>query len=473
MRSFRARLTAWHVLSLAVIILALGAFVTLRLRDDLTQRVDRTLGAGTLVLQRAFVKEGPQEFRQTSSEVIESLPYEPAASQLVDPSGHVTAFRGTDGRRSLVDAAQRRAAFADRRLLFTREVAGKTFRVLARGIDTKRGRYVLVIGQSMESVEDSVSSLLTQLAIGAVGALALAGLAGWWLARRALRPVAEMTAAADRITVDSLGERVRQPESSDELGRLAATLNRMLDRVEQGVEDKRRLVADASHELRTPLAVMRSELDVSLREDELSGGSRAVLESAREEVDRMTRIVENLLTLARVDEGRLRVMRRPIDLDEVLTGAVEPLRGVADAGGVELALSDGEVAARGDPELLRQVVSNLVDNAIKYGGEGGRVEVAAWSRDGEAGVTVADSGPGIPAEARERVFDRFYRADAARGREGGSGLGLAICAEIVRAHGGRIWVEEGPGGGSTFSFALRAADTAPAAAGLSRAAPRR
>jgi heavy metal sensor kinase len=345
------------------------------------------------------------------------------------------------------------------RLLIERNLGSKPFRILAREIDTRRGNYVLVVAQSLQSVNASVSSLISQLVIGGVGALLAAGLGGWWLARRALRPVARMTEAADRITVDRMSERVAEPSSADELGRLAATLNRMLDRVERGVEDKRRLVADASHELRTPLAVMRSELDVSLREDALGSEARAVLESAREEVDRMTRIVENLLTLARVDEGRLRVMRRPIDLNEVLTGAVEPLRGVADAGGVELARSDGEVAASGDPELLRQVVSNLVDNAIKYGGEGGRVEVAAWSRDGESGVTVADSGPGIPAEARERVFDRFYRMDAARGREGGSGLGLAICEEIVRAHGGRIWVESVETG-SAFSFAVPAGRSA-------------
>jgi signal transduction histidine kinase len=268
-----------------------------------------------------------------------------------------------------------------------------------------------------------------------------------------------MTAAADRINVDRLSERVSGPSSSDELGRLAATLNTMLDRIERGMEDKRRLVADASHELRTPLAVMRSEIDVSLREDELGGDARAVLESTREEVDRMTRIVENLLTLARADEGRLEVLPRAIDLHDVSAGAVESLDGVARAKGVRVSVSDGAVGAHGDPELLRQVVSNLVDNAIKYGGDGG-VDVSPWSQNGEAGVTVADSGPGIPAGARDHVFDRFYRADDARGREGGSGLGLAICDEIVRAHGGRIWVDEGDRGGSAFSFAVPLASPA-------------
>jgi heavy metal sensor kinase len=462
MRSLRARLTVWSVLVLAAIVVALGAFVTLRLRSDLVQRVDRSLDAGAVVIGRAFDKEGPIEFRNTSGAVLGAFPYQPAASQILDLQGYVVAFHGAGARQPMLHGPDLESALSGTHLLVDRNLGGQPFRLWAREIDTRRGNYVLAIAQSLRSVDDSVATLISQLAIGGIGALLAAGLAGWWLARRALRPVAEMTSAADRITVDRMSERVAEPGSRDELGRLAATLNRMLDRVEQGVEDKRRLVADASHELRTPLAVMRSELDVSLREGELDGEARTVLESAREEVDRMTRIVENLLTLARVDEGRLRLLASPIELRELLDAAIEPLRGVAAARGVEVALAPGEVEAQGDPELLRQVASNLIDNAIKYGGAGGCVDVRAWSADGEAGATVADSGPGIPAGAQARVFDRFYRVDAARGREGGSGLGLAICKEIVRAHGGRIWVENGDGGGSSFSFAVPAARPADA-----------
>ncbi len=455
--SFRARLTLWHLLVLAVIIAGLGVFVAVRLRDDLTQRVDRSLEAGAPVLKTAFANEGPGEFKQTSASVLDSLPYEPAASQLLDLSGRVYVWRTPEGSRPLIGDSDLRAVLGGQSLVATRTLDGQSFRILAREVKTDRGDYVLVVAQSMRSVDHSVSSLVSQLLIGGLAALLAAGIAGWWLTRRALRPVAEMTAAADRITVDRLSERVAEPGSAGELGRLAATLNNMLDRVERGVEDKRRLVADASHELRTPLAVMRLELDVSLREDELDPGARPVLESAREEADRMTRIVENLLTLARADDGRLQVLAREIDLRDVAAGAVEPLRGTADAHGARISTSGDAVEARGDPELLRQVVSNFVDNAIKYGGDGGAVEVRAWSSNGEAGVTVADFGPGIPADSREHVFDRFYRVDAARGREGGSGLGLAICDEIVRAHGGRIWVDANGASGSAFSFAVPAA----------------
>jgi heavy metal sensor kinase len=457
--SFRARLAAWSVLVLAAIIVALSAFVTLRLRSDLEQRVDRSLSAGAVVLRRAFDREGPIEFRNTSTAVLGSLPYQPAASQILDIHGNLVTFHHTPARRPMVGGADLSRILSGGLLLDSRDLDGQPFRIWAHAIDTRRGRFVLAVAQSLESVNSSVSSLISQLAIGCAGALLLAGFGGWWLARRALRPVALMTAAADRITVDRMSERVTEPGTADELGRLAATLNRMLDRVETGVEDKRRLVADASHELRTPLAVMRTELDVSLREGELNEEGRTVLESAREEVDRMTRIVENLLTLARLDEGRLRLTARSISLHEVMAGAIEPLRAAAGAEGVALSVADEDAHAQGDPDLLRQVVSNLVDNALKYSERGSGVEIRAWSANGEAGVVVADSGPGIPSSAQERIFDRFYRVDAARGR-GGSGLGLAICQEIIRAHGGRIWVESQQPGGSSFSFAVPAAPAA-------------
>jgi heavy metal sensor kinase len=454
MRSLRARLAVWSVLVLAGIVVLLGVFVTLRLRSDLGQRVDRSLDAGAIVLRRSFGSEGSTEFRNTSNAVLGAFPYQPAASQILDLKGNVVAGHGPQAEQPMISGSDLESVLSGGQLLVDRNLGGRSFRVWAREVHTRRGDYVLVLAQSLTSVDDSVSTLISQLVIGGIGALLAAGLAGWWLARRALRPVAQMSSAADRITVDRMSERIAEPSSGDELGQLAATLNRMLDRVEQGVEEKRRLVADASHELRTPLAVMRSELDVSLREGDLDGEARMVLLSAREEVDRMTRIVENLLTLARVDEGRLRVLPSPVGLRGVASGAIESLSGVASARKVSVSLADEDAQASGDPELLRQVVSNLVDNAIKYNDEGGQVGVRVWSANGEAGVTVTDSGPGIPAGARDRIFDRFYRVDAARGREGGSGLGLAICKEIVVAHGGRIWVQSDDGDGSSFSFAV-------------------
>jgi two-component system phosphate regulon sensor histidine kinase PhoR len=171
----------------------------------------------------------------------------------------------------------------------------------------------------------------------------------------------------------------------------------------------------------------------------------------------MSRIVDNLLTLARVDEGGLELLTKQVDLTEAVEAAVRPLRPLAAAKGLRLEV-DGkccEVAA--DPQRLHQALTNFIENAIKFSAPGGEVSVSAWQRNGEVGVTVKDTGPGIPADAREQVFDRFYRADPARGREGsGSGLGLSICREVATAHGGRVWVESEEGEGSSFSLAFPA-----------------
>jgi two-component system, OmpR family, sensor kinase len=250
-------------------------------------------------------------------------------------------------------------------------------------------------------------------------------------------------------------ERFPAPRAGDEIGHLAETLNAMLDRLEQGVREKHRLIADASHELRTPLAVMRAELDVTLRAGELSPDAREVLESARQEVGRMSRTVDNLLTLAEVDEGRLGLIPARLGLHEAIEAAVRPLRPLAEAKRLRLEVDGDACEAQADPQRLHQALTNFIENAIKYAHDGGRVKVTAWSSGDEVGVTVSDDGPGIPDEARTHIFDRFYRVDSARSREsGGSGLGLAICHEIVGAHGGRVWVDSEEGIGSAFSLAL-------------------
>jgi signal transduction histidine kinase len=269
-----------------------------------------------------------------------------------------------------------------------------------------------------------------------------------------------MTSEADAISIDRLDERVALPRAHDEIGHLAVTLNAMLERLEQGVREKHQLVADASHELRTPLAVMRSELDVSLYGDDLPPAARAVLESVREEVDRMSRTVANLLTLAQIDEGRLELLPTRLTLREAIEGACRALAPLAAAKQLTVEVDGDGCEAEADAHMLHQALENLIENAIKYAPVGGAVRVTAWTHGDEVGFTVTDNGPGIPAEARPYVFNRFYRVDAGRGRDaGGSGLGLAICREVAAAHGGRVWVESQEGEGSAFSLALpRTAD---------------
>jgi heavy metal sensor kinase len=316
-------------------------------------------------------------------------------------------------------------------------------------------RRVVVVAESLSHIEQSVRTVLILMLLAGPAAIAIASVGGWWLARKALGPVDRMTSEAAKIGIERLHERVAVPQAQDEIGRLAVTLNAMLDRLEEGVREKHRLIADASHELRTPLAVMRAELDVSLRGDELSPAGRAVLESAREEVDTMSRTVNNLLTLAQVDEGRLELLTQRVLLRETLEAAAGPLRPLAAAKQLRLDVEGDSEEVLADPQRLQQVLTNFIENAIKFSRPGGELGVTTWHAGDEAGVTVTDQGPGIPAEDRAHVFDRFYRVDGARGREvGGSGLGLAICREIAASHGGRVWVESEEGRGSAFSLAL-------------------
>ena len=264
-----------------------------------------------------------------------------------------------------------------------------------------------------------------------------------------------MTATAAGIGVARLDERVPEPAARDELWHLARTFNTMLDRIRDGVHEQRRLVADASHELRTPLAAMRSEIDVSLRADDLSPAAVDVLESTREEVDRLSRLVDDLLTLATADEdGGLQLRPEPVDLATLAGRAAAALRYRAEQRDVALELA-GEPA----PVLGRSRPPRAGDPQRDR--ERGRVQPARRARRGHrrvpGRVVVTDEGPGVPPELRERIFDRFFRADPSRTREtGGSGLGLAIAREIARAHAGDVRVEPRDPG-SAFMIELPAA----------------
>jgi heavy metal sensor kinase len=451
----RARLTAWYAALLAVIIVALGTFVVLRLRTELRATIDREVRASAAQISHGYAVEGPSEFRDVSQTV---LPRGRSAAQLLDPSGRVLITYGDSvAAQPMVRGRAVADALAGKRSIVTVSLGARDrqrFRAWVAPVERHGRTRVVVVAESLEAAEGSAHRVLVLLLLAGPAALLATAAGGWGLARKALLPVERMTSNAEEIGIDRLHERIAVPRTADELSHLAETLNAMLDRLERGVEQKQRLVADASHELRTPLAAMRAELDVSLRADDLSPAACTVLESAREEVDKMSRTVDNLLTLARVDEGRLELLRTQVNLREEIDAAVRPLRPLAASKKLRLEVNGEYCTARADPRRLHQVVTNFVENAIKFVPPGGEVRVTSWRENGEVGITVADNGPGIVADARSHVFDRFYRADGARGRDGGSGLGLAICREIAGAHGGRVWVDSTEGEGSAFSMSL-------------------
>jgi heavy metal sensor kinase len=463
----RARLTAWYVGLLALILAALGGFLVVRLRADLIHAVDQgldlraaqiSLGLGSANGTGNGAGIGCEgEFRDVSDASLVALPQGESGAQLLGPGGAVLETSGdavaehpllspSDTVRVL-EGHRIRASIASGSDL-------EPFRILAVRLISPSCRSVMVVATSLDDVRNSVRRLMILLLVAGPAALAAAGIGGWWLARRALRPVSAMTREAEELSVGRLDERIEVPRTADELQRLASTLNDLFDRLQRVLEEKRRFVADASHELRTPLAAMRAELDVSLRSERLDPAAREVLESADEEVVRMHRIVENLLTLARIDEGELPLLRESVDVREAAANAIASLDAFVALKRVRIELRGERVNVNADRARLEQVLVNLAHNAVKFSPPLGVVAISL-RRDGSVAVcTVSDEGPGIENILIPRVFDRFVRGDPARTGDGGSGLGLAICREIVMAHGGKIWVDSRLGRGAAFSFSL-------------------
>lgn len=312
------------------------------------------------------------------------------------------------------------------------------------------GEGTIVVARSLGSVDDAVRSATTLLAIAVPLAIVLVGTVVWIVVDRALAPVDRMRREVDEIDAAGLDRRVQTTSRGDELDRLAATMNRMLARVEEGARSRQRFVSDASHELRSPLATMRQFAELSrTHPGSVAGGE--LTDVVLQEGERMHGIVEALLLLARLDE-HAPGQRLPVDLDDLAHAEVERVRSlgrVVDGSAVRVA------PVVGDARLLGRAVRNLVDNALRHASE--RIALGSVVRAGRAMLWVDDDGVGVPEEHRERVFERFVRLDEGRARdEGGSGLGLAIVREVARAHGGDAWVTTAPSGGSRFVLELPA-----------------
>ena len=452
---FRWRLTAWYTGVLAVILVALSVFLLVRLPSDLVAAVDESLDLLASQIEMEVRAEEPGQARDTLAALRSATAGEGAAQILGADGSVVAASGGPEATRPMLRPEKAGRAAAGDRVKASVPLGPRHHRFRLLAVPLEGGR-ALVVATSLEGVDRSVDRLQVLLLVAGPAALLLAGLGGLLVAGKALRPIAAMTEQAATISSERLGERVTVPAARDELSRLASTLNTMLAGIEAGTAQQRRLVADASHELRTPLAVMRSELEVGMREPGLPSQARELLASVEEEVERMSRLVEHLLTLARSDEGRLELAWSTVHLDDVVAAAVDRIGPLGTARGVQVRLRADPVEVAGDGQRLEQVVANLLDNAVGYTPAGGRVDVEL-REDGQARLTVDDTGPGIPPDDLERVFQRFYKVDTARSRaKGGSGLGLAICRELVRAHGGRVWAEARPEGGSRFVVLLPA-----------------
>jgi two-component system OmpR family sensor kinase len=434
----KARLTVWYVTLFAIVVGLWSAYVIVRVRLDLYEGVDRSLATRATQLADALSQGTTSAFGDASDATLAGVSPGEAVAQLLSAGGAIVDHSGdAAAARPIGDSALRAAArTTGRAQIQTVRASGEQFRVLLVRLPGS-SRYLLV-GQSTESSDSAVQRLVIAMLLSGPLALIAAAFVGWLFAGRALKPVSRMAATAAGIGIDELDERVPVPRPNDELHALAETMNGMLDRLETGVQDKRRLTANASHELQTPLAVMRTELDVYLAATDLPADTREVLESVREESDRMSRIVRNLLTLARFDDGKLALLREPHDLHQLAREAVRSLETLACERRVRVESEGETVVAPVDKEYLRLAIANLLENAIRYSGEGSEIRVTTGIDRGQALLSVSDTGQGIPSSAVPYIFDRFYRVEATRSKESGSGLGLAITKEIVESHGGTI-----------------------------------
>ena len=317
-------------------------------------------------------------------------------------------------------------------------------------------QFLVEVGVPFAPVSTMLGHLFVQLSFGLPLALLIAILGGYFLVRRSLRPVEQIAQKAEQITHHNLSDRLPLADTGDEIERLSISLNHMIERLEDAMQNSKRFVADASHELRTPLTVLRGELENLGRDARVDSASRDLIGSMLEEVERLTKIVEGLVALSRLDAGEAKMEWVQFNLAELATTTADQMNLLAEDKGVTVRCSPNqEIMVEGDRARLKQVLVNLLDNAIKYTPGGGSIQLNISQQNGHAILDVSDSGIGIPPESVSHVFDRFYRVDKARTRnEGGAGIGLSIVKSICGAHGAEVEVESIIGKGSRFRVKL-------------------
>ena len=448
----RLRLALAFALVMAIVLAAMGSFVYYRLAGDLDSSVDQSLEARAGDIAR-LLRAGDGRVQATAQ--VEGI--DETFSQVLDLSGRVLAAPA--GLHSHALLTPRQIELARRGTVRVERVEQpgleEPARLLARPVIEVGGRrVVMVVGAPLDDRDEALASLATLLTIGGAGALLLASLAGYMVAAAALRPVESMRRTAADVSVARPGRRLPVPPARDEISRLGETLNEMLGRQEAAFQRERAFVSDASHELRTPLAILRTELELALRNGRTPAELRAAVGSAAEETERLHQLAEDLLVIARSEEGRLPVALESVSASELL----DRVR-VRFAARVRLAGRDISVDAPdglrlvADPLRLEQALANLVENALRHGA--GEIELAAHGAGGEARLHVRDRGPGFPPGFAPRAFQRFSRGDGAR-TAGGAGLGLAIVLAIAEAHGRGCGAESREGGGADVWIELPA-----------------
>lgn len=457
--TLRARVTLWYLAFSSLLFLLFG----LLLQSVVARALERHLDESLSVEANTAAALLADEFGEMKGDAVAA-----ASEVLADLrlSGSTVAFfKGRQllgsstplRQRQLAEIAQVASAGAPVHRIITLPQAGPNGSHAAMIPITLGGQdYQVLAIQPLDEIAADLSVLRRVLLLALPLVIGIAGIGGYWLTRRNLAPLASMAAQARRISHSNLETRLDAGAAAEELATLSASFNELLSRLDHSFEHMRRFVADASHELRTPISIIRGEADVALSHDRSTAEYQQALAIVLDESRRLSRLVDDLLNLARADAGRVKLRVEEFYLNDLLAECCRSAQTLAGARGVTLDCpAHDDLAFRGDEELVRRMVMNLVDNAIRYTPAGGQVTAALESRAGEVAIRIADTGAGIAPEAVPHVFERFYRVDKARSRQdGGFGLGLAIVKWVAESHRGAVDLASTPGKGSTFTVTL-------------------
>jgi len=459
MKSLRVQLAAWYLAFFSALFLVLCVLLYGALSGSMQRRLDETLtsDAGTAAkLLQEELEEMHGDAQGAATDILSELQ---PSGQVIAVLENTTLLAGGTAAQQEQLALAARAALASSRIETVEALpawGAHGARAAAHRLSYRNRTFTVLAVESLDSIATDLSALRRMIAVALPLLILVAGAGGYVLTRRGLAPLGSMAEQAKRITSQNLDARLEIGRAASELTLLAASFNELLSRLDQSFEAMRRFVQDASHELRTPLAVIRGEADVALSRDRTAAEYRESLATIQQESQRLSRLVDDLLNLARADAGRVQLRMEELYLNDLVAECCRSVQPLAAARQIELECrATGDVPFRGDEMLLRRMVINLLDNAVRYTQPGGKVCATLEPQAADVRIRIADTGIGIAPEATERVFERFYRADESHSRQqDGFGLGLSIVKWIAESHHGGVELSSQPGAGSTFTVRL-------------------
>lgn len=454
------KLALWYGSILGLVLIAFSAWVYVYFKNSLEHSVDLKLKSIADVLASSIIDQNaPTIFGNFERYLENVLGRKPKGKfiQILDASGKIGAKVSDLETQTLpVSYKALEKALSGEISYETIGEVGPRLRIITVPIK-ENGKVVTIVqvGTSLEDFDESMSRLLTIIVISIPTALALTLIGGYFLAKKSLKPVDQIRKAAIKISSANLNEKIDVGGRKDELGKLAETFNEMIERLRDSFQRINQFSIDVSHELKTPLAILKGETEIALRKEREKEEYQRILRSNLEEINRMSKIIDDLLFLSNAETKNLTLYKEPIALQDLITDVCCDMKIYAEQKGVELTVGRLEdITIEGDELKLRRMFMNIIENGIKYNVAGGKVEVSSFIEDGYARVDIKDTGIGISESDLKYIFDRFYRADRSRKRDAGSGLGLSISKWIAEAHNGKIEVASIPQKGSTFSVKL-------------------